>query len=88
MYRLVLSCFLKGVREEGCTKIIRKKHSQQWEHEKQKTDLCKRRVKLWNGMKITTTLTEPGIRRTSVGREIWSKILGNNSVKKLVNKCD
>ena len=46
----------------------------------------KRGSELWNDKEITTTLTSPGAVRTAVGRDIWSKILGKTSVKKLVNK--
>ena len=35
-----------------------------------------RRVKLWNGKEIATTLTAPGTARTAVGSKIWSKYLG------------
>ena len=35
---------------------------------------------------ITTTLTVPDTVKTAVGRDIWSKILGKTSVKKLVNQ--
>ena len=41
---------------------------------------------LWNKKEITTALTVPGTVRTAVGRDIWSKIPGKTSVKKLVNK--
>ena len=43
-------------------------------------------LEFWNHIKITTTMTTPGTVRTAVGRDIWSKILGKTSVKKLVNK--
>ena len=35
-----------------------------------------RRIALWNDNKIATTLTVPGMVRTAVGQEIWSKYLG------------
>ena len=41
-----------------------------------------RRVKLWNDMEIV-----PCTLRTTVGREIQSKILKKTNMKKLVNKC-
>ena len=44
-----------------------------------------RGLELWNHKEILTTLTVPGTVRTAVGRDIWSKILGKTSVKKLVN---
>ena len=44
-----------------------------------------RRVELWNGKEIATTLTVPGAVRTGVGRKIWSKIPMKTCVKKLVN---
>ena len=37
-----------------------------------------RREELWNDKEITSTLTVPGTIRTAVGRDIWSKILGEN----------
>ena len=45
-----------------------------------------RGMELWNGKEIITTLTAPGTVGTAVKRDIWSKILGKTSVKKLVNK--
>ena len=48
--------------------------------------LMNRGLELWNGKEITTTLTVSGTVRTAVERDIWSKILGKTSVKKLVNK--
>ena len=44
------------------------------------------RLKLGNDKEITTTLTATGTVRTTVGRDIWSKVLGKTSVKKLINK--
>ena len=44
-----------------------------------------RGLELWNYKEITITLTTPGTVRTAAGRDIWSKILGKTSVKKLVN---
>ena len=46
-----------------------------------------RRVEFWNNKEITTTLTVPGTIRIVVGRNIWNKILGKITAKKLVNKC-
>ena len=46
-----------------------------------------RRMALWNDKEIATTLTAPGMVRTAVGREIWSKIPRKTCVKKLANKC-
>ena len=40
--------------------------------------LMNRDLKLHNDKKITTSLTAP---------DIWSKILGKTSVKKLLNEC-
>ena len=45
-----------------------------------------RGLELWNHKKITTTPTVPGTVRTAVGRDIWTKILGKPSAKKLVNQ--
>ena len=36
--------------------------------------------------KITTTLTAPGTVGAAVGRDVWSKILGETSVEKLIDK--
>ena len=44
--------------------------------------LLSMKVEHWNDKEITTTLTVPG-----TVKKIWSKILGNTSVTKLVNKC-
>ena len=45
-----------------------------------------RGLEIWNDKEITTILTGPGTVGTTVGIDIWSKILGKTSVKKLVNK--
>ena len=42
---------------------------------------------LCNDKEISTTLTAPGTIRTAVGSEIWSKILGKTSMKKLLDRC-
>ena len=45
-----------------------------------------RGLELCNKKEITNTLTAPGTIKTAVERDIWSKILGKTSVKKLINK--
>ena len=65
-------------------------HEFYWENNKQKVvksttitklfDKFRRRVEFWNDC---VTVAAPRTIQTTVGREIWSKIL----VKKLINKC-
>ena len=43
-------------------------------------------LKLGNDKEITTTLTAPGTVGAAVGRDVWSKILGETSVEKLIDK--
>ena len=40
-----------------------------------------------NDTEITANLTVSATEKIVVGRDIWSKIKGKTSVKKLVNKC-
>ena len=43
-------------------------------------------MKLRNDKEITTTLAAPGTVGATVGGDVWSKILGETSVEKLVDK--
>ena len=40
----------------------------------------------WNEKEVISTLTAPGTVRTAVGRNLWSKICGKTSIKKIVRR--
>ena len=59
-----MNVIMKGIPNSGSMK-----------HKKLFDKLMSRKVELWHNKEITTNLIPPGTIRTTVRRNIWSKIL-------------
>ena len=64
----------KSIKNKAITKLINR--------------VLGRWMKLWCNKEMSNILSAPSTLRTTIRRKIWSKILRETSVKKLVNKCD